>query len=106
CAVPVHRVGATGSRASMAAPDRQRNERRRRAQVEGGKLPAGLEDSGRDERLVHPPEVQPSGARSDRRQSVPGTMVPGAAAPAEASDEWPWIERADDSPEAEEGDSS
>jgi hypothetical protein len=75
-------------------PDREERERRRRARAEASKLPAGLEDSGRDEELVHDPEVQPSGTRADHRHSAPGTRIPGAPQPAAAGGEWERIERA------------
>lgn len=50
-------------------------------------LPAGLEEDGREEGLVHGPEVHPSGARADHRHSVPGTSLPGGPEPAAAGDE-------------------
>jgi hypothetical protein len=74
--------------------DAEAQELHREAREASAKLPAGLEDSGRDEELVHDREVQPSGARSDRRHSAPGTMIPGAPEPAAASGEWQRIQRA------------
>jgi hypothetical protein len=65
--------------------DRDRRREARRANEE---LPAGLEDTGRDEELVHGPDAQPSGARADHRHSVPGTKIPGAPNPASAAGEW------------------
>lgn len=56
------------------------DERRAREATEG--LPAGLDESGRDEGLEHAAEVQPSGAGADRRHSAPGTSIPGAPRPA------------------------
>jgi hypothetical protein len=62
-------------------------ERVRRAPEPNARLPAGLDDAGRDEELAHGPEAHPSGARGDHRHSVPGTMIPGAPHPAEAAGE-------------------
>jgi hypothetical protein len=69
----------------MATPRNDR-ERRREARDVNRTLPAGLEDTGRAEELVHTPEAQPSGARGDHRHSVPGTRIPGAPLPAAADD--------------------
>jgi hypothetical protein len=48
---------------------------RRERELSQARLPAGLEGPGRDENLVHPPEVHPSGMRGDSRSSVPGTEI-------------------------------
>ncbi|MGG7380802.1 hypothetical protein ACQ7B2_19330, partial [Escherichia coli] len=69
-------------------PDRGDRDRRREARRTNEELPAGLEDTGRDEELVHGPDAQASGARGDHRHSVPGTKIPGAPNPASAAGEW------------------
>ena len=46
------------------------------------RTPAGLEADGRDEALMRPPEVHPSGMRGDSRSTVPGTEIPDEAEPA------------------------
>jgi hypothetical protein len=77
--------------------DRGADERRRRAREADAKLPAGLEPSGRAEELEHGADTEPSGARGDHRQSVPGTMIPGAPQPAAASGESERIREASES---------
>lgn len=51
------------------------------------RLPAGLELHGREEELTRGPQAHPSGARADRRHSVPGTSIPDGPSPAAASGE-------------------
>jgi hypothetical protein len=46
------------------------------------RTPAGLEATGRDEALVRPPEIHPSGIRGDSRSTVPGTEMPAEGEPA------------------------
>jgi hypothetical protein len=69
-------------------PEREEQERLEREPRPKEGLPAGLESAGRDDELVHSPEVQPTGERADRRHSVPGTMIPGGPRPAAAGGEW------------------
>jgi hypothetical protein len=66
----------------MPARDRDQRERPGDAHEVSRRLPAGLEDSGRDEELEHAKEVHPSGTRADHRHSAPGTSIPGAPRPA------------------------
>ena len=68
----------------MEGPDGDPGEAERveRAREVSQRLPAGLEDSGRDETLEHATEVHPSGTRADHRHSAPGTSIPGAPRPA------------------------
>ncbi|HLM31470.1 MAG TPA: hypothetical protein VK326_07410 [Solirubrobacterales bacterium] len=68
----------------MTEDEESRRERRER-ELSQARLPAGLEGPGRDEDLVHPPEVHPAGMRGDSRSSVPGTEIPDPDA-AEAED--------------------
>jgi len=72
----------------MATPERDADERERlrRAREVSQRLPAGLEDGGRDEALEHATEVHPSGTRADHRHSAPGTAIPGAPRPAAEGD--------------------
>lgn len=63
----------------MANTDRKSDEegaRKRRERESNERLPAGLDDEGRDEGLEHAEEVHSSGLRSDYRPSVPGTGIP------------------------------
>jgi hypothetical protein len=65
------------------APDESPDQRRQSS----ARLPAGLEQTGRDESLVSGPDAHPTGTRADRRHSVPGTMIPGGPQPAAAEGE-------------------
>jgi len=78
--------------------ERGDRDRRRDAIRANEELPAGLEDTGRDEELVHGPDAQPSGAHGDHRHSVPGTKIPGAPNPASAAGEWERVRAATDRP--------
>lgn len=66
--------------------DPGRAQRETRDALANMRLPAGLEDPGRDQALVHDPEAHPSGARGDSRHSVPGTAIPDADASTSARD--------------------
>jgi hypothetical protein len=67
--------------------DQERAERAARDAEASMRLPAGLEDAGRDPELVHDRDNHPSGARADSRHSVPGTAIPGAPTSPAAADE-------------------
>jgi hypothetical protein len=56
----------------------EQEKRRRREREANARLPAGLEDSGRDEQLVTGAEAHPSGTPPDHRQGPPGTRIAGA----------------------------
>lgn len=64
-------------------PEESPDQQRRRS----ARLPAALEQEGRDENLVSGPDAHPTGTRADRKHSVRGTMIPAGPQPAAAEGE-------------------
>lgn len=65
------------------APEESEEQRRQSS----ARLPAALDQTGRDENLVSGPDAHPTGTRADRKHSVPGTRIPGGPQPAAAEGE-------------------
>ncbi|HEX2128211.1 MAG TPA: hypothetical protein VHF58_03235 [Solirubrobacterales bacterium] len=68
-----------------------------RSREESAKLPAGLDEDGRDEALTSGRDVHPTGERADHGHSVPGTRIGDGPRPAAEGDETERVREGSDS---------